>query len=44
MGQRYRKRLLMGFLLQLMDQTTGILVVSNYMVLLRLDPFWKAQC
>jgi hypothetical protein len=28
----YRKRLLMGFTLQAMCQTTGVLVISNYLV------------
>lgn len=31
---KYRKRMLFGFYLQAMCQSTGVLVVSNYMVLL----------
>lgn len=30
--KRYRKRMLMGFLMQCMTQSTGILVINNYMV------------
>lgn len=33
-NKRYRKRLFIGFLLQCMTQTTGILVINNYMVLI----------
>lgn len=30
--KRYRRRMLMGFLMQCMTQSTGILVINNYMV------------
>ena len=31
-NKRYRKRLLTGFMLQVVTQTTGVLVINNYMV------------
>lgn len=34
MSPRYRKRMMFGFYLQAMCQSTGVLVISNYMVLL----------
>jgi len=32
-GRKYRKRMFFGFYLQAMCQSTGVLVVANYMVL-----------